>query len=100
VNLPENIELPPAALEGLTPRLQLAYSCWLRGDDLRATLPRKTFYRYRKALLAFGVDLLALRSKAPPSNVFPLRRVIELRPAGVPEWAKGTAAYFEPRRTA
>ncbi|WP_348239907.1 phage/plasmid replication protein, II/X family [Salmonella enterica] len=100
VNLPENIELPPATLEGLSPRLQLAYSAWLRGDDLRVTLPRKTFYRYRKALLEHGVDLLALRPKEPSSNVFPLRRVIELRPAGVPEWAKGTPLYFEPRRTA
>jgi II/X family phage/plasmid replication protein len=98
VNLPENVELPPAVLEGLPARLQLAYSAWLRGDDLRATLPRMTFYRYRKALLPHGVDLLALRTKDPQSNVFPLRRVIELRPAGVPEWAKGTSAYFEPPR--
>lgn len=100
VNLPENIELPPDVLEGLPARLQLAYSAWLRGDDLRVTLPRKTFYRYRKALLAHGVDLLALRPAEPKSNVFPLRRVIELRPAGVPDWAKGTSLYFEPRRTA
>lgn len=98
LNLPENIELPPAVLEGLPARLQLAYSAWLRGDDLRVTLPRKTFYRYRKAMLAHGIDLLALRPKEPTSNVFPLRRVVELRPAGVPDWAKGTAAYFEPRR--
>lgn len=98
VNLPENIELPPDVKEGLPARLQLAYAAWLRGDDLRVTLPRMTFYRYRKALLPHGVDLLALRSKEPQSNVFPLRRVIELRPAGVPEWAKGTSAYFEPPR--
>lgn len=98
VNLPENIELPAAVLEGLSPRLQLAYAAWLRGDDLRVTLPGRTFRRYRAELLAHGVDLLALRPSEPKSNVFPLRRVIELRPAGVPDWAKGTPLYFEPRR--
>lgn len=99
VNLPENVELPPATLEGLSPRLQLAYAAWLRGDDLRVTLPRRTFYRYRAELLKHGVDLIAVRP-SQPTNVFPLRRVIELRPAGVPEWARGTPLYFEPRRSA
>lgn len=98
VNLPENIELPPAALEGLPARLKLAYMAWLRGDDLRLTLPRMTFYRYRQALLPHGIDLVALRPKDAATNVFPLRRVVELRPAGVPEWAIGTSAYFEPPR--
>lgn len=100
VNLPENIELPPDVIEGLSPRLQLAYSAWIRGDDLRVTLPKRTFYRYRAELLQHGIDIVSLRTAEAKSNVFPLRRVIELRPAGVPEWAKGTSLYFEPRRSA
>lgn len=98
LNMPDNIELPPAALEGLPARLQLAYSAWLRGDDLRVTLPRKTFYRYRKALLEHGIDIGTLQAREPKSNVIPMIRLIELRPAPVPEWAVGTPLYFEPRR--
>lgn len=100
LNVPDNIELPPAALEGLSPRLQLAYSAWMRGDDLRVTLPARTYYRYRAELLKLGVDIATLRPAEAKSNVVPLVRVLYGTPAGVPSWAHGTPAYFEPRRRA
>ena len=100
MTVPDNIELPPAKLEGLSPRLQLAYAAWLRGDDLRVTLPRATFYRYRADLLKLGVDILTLRPAEAKSNVLPLVRILHGHPADVPQWAKGTAVYFEPRRIA
>jgi II/X family phage/plasmid replication protein len=99
LNVPDNIELAPATLQGLSPRLRLAYSSWLRGDDLRATLPRRTFYRYRKDLLSFGVDLLTLRP-AERRSTLQLVNIINAVPASVPAWAVGTVAYFEPRRVA
>lgn len=100
MTVPDNIELPPAKLEGLSPRLQLAYAAWLRGDDLRVTLPRRTFYRYRADLLKLGVDILTLRPAEAKSNVLPLVRILHGHPADVPQWAKGTPVYFEPRRIA
>lgn len=100
MTVPDNIELPPERLEGLTPRLQLAYAAWLRGDDLRVTLPRRTFYRYRSELMKFGIDILTLRPAEAKSNVLPLIRILHGHPADVPQWAKGTSSYFEPRRTA
>jgi II/X family phage/plasmid replication protein len=100
LTVPDNIELAPTTLEGLSPRLRLAYSAWLRGDDLRATLPRMTFYRYRKELLKVGVDLLSLRASEPRRPTLQLVNVINAVPVSVPEWAVGTVAYFDPRRAA
>lgn len=84
-------------LPGLSPRLQLAYDAWAAGKDLRAMLPARTFYRYRRQLLPHGVDLALVRPRKPESNVVPLRVVLTGTPVQVPAWAKGTPLYFEPR---
>jgi II/X family phage/plasmid replication protein len=86
-------------LEGLSGRLQLAYTSWREGHDLRAILPRRTFYRYRTELLRRGIDIAVQQQRTSPdmSNVVPLRTVLHAYPVGVPDWARGTALYFEPR---
>lgn len=86
-------------LEGLSGRLQLAYTSWREGHDLRAILPRNTFYRYRTELLKHGIDIGVKQERTSPdlSNVVPLRVVLNAVPVGVPDWAVGTPLYFEPR---
>jgi II/X family phage/plasmid replication protein len=96
----DNLELAPAMIEGLKPRHRLVYASWLRGDDLRATLPARTFYRYRAELLEHGVDILTVRPSEPRGASLRLVNIITAVPATVPEWAIGTPAYFEPRRAA
>ncbi len=91
--------LSPEALESLRPALRLAYQSWEAGNDLRKTLSRPTFYRYRKELLPLGVDIATVLPKEV-SNVVPLYRILEAKPAPIPEWAIGTPLYFEPRRVA
>ena len=80
-------------------RLQLAYQAWKTGQDLRATLARNTFYRYRTELLKHGIDIAVQQERTGPdlSNVVPLRVVLNAYPVGVPDWAIGTPLYFEPR---
>lgn len=95
LEISEAAMLRPDQIDGLRPRLALAYQSWRAGHDLRQLLPRKTFYRYRKELLAFGVDI-ALQRPRVESNVIPLRVVLHAYPASVPEWAKGTPLYFDP----
>jgi hypothetical protein len=56
---------------------------WRDGADLKKRLSTATYYRYRKELLKYGVDI------AVPSNVTRLRsrvEVITLSPAVVPTW--------------
>lgn len=88
-------------LKELKPRLKIAYQEWQAGYDLRAIYKPRTFYRYRRELLdALNLDILipSGNTPEPPSNVVPLRIVLEARPMQVPEWARGTPLYFEPRQ--
>jgi II/X family phage/plasmid replication protein len=103
LNIAEADMIEPSKVEGLSGRLQVVYQSWSDGHDLRRMLTRPTFYRYRAELLAHGVDIALppgggkFRDADKPSNVVPLRLVLEARMVGVPDWATGTPLYFEPR---
>lgn len=85
LELSEDMTVPVELEEQLSPALRMAYNSWKTGQDMRAILPRRTFFHYRKKLLvALGVDISVPQ---PKSNVVPLRRVLELRPAQTPSWA-------------
>ena len=73
-------------LDTLPPRLRLTYQAWLNGDDLKTVLSRPTFYRYRKQILQYGVDISS-KSPKEKNNVIPLIRVLEAKPVGIPDWA-------------
>ena len=73
-------------LDSLPPRLRMVYQTWLNGDDLKQILPHNTFYRYKKALREFGIDI-STKSPKEKSNVIPLIRVLEAKPVGIPDWA-------------
>ena len=80
-------------LDTLPPRLRLTYQAWLNGDDLKTVLSRPTFYRYRKQILQYGVDISS-KSPKEKNNVIPLIRVLKAKPVGIPDWAyeKGLVA--------
>lgn len=90
-------KLDDAVFESLTNAQRTAYLSWLAGHDLRQVMSIRSFYRLRAKLLPHGVDIATLIPKET-SNVVPLVRVLEAVPAPVPDWAIGTALYFEPRR--
>lgn len=90
-------KISAALLGELRPSLRVAVQAWEAGADLRASLSRATFYRYRAELLPHGIDLATVLPREN-ANVVPLVRVLEAVPASVPEWAEGTALLFEPRR--
>lgn len=97
LTLSEVSMLDADVIEGLPPRLQAIYQAWRDGHDVRAMFKSvRTFYRYRAKLLPLGVDL-AVKQPREESNVVPLRVVLHARPVGVPDWARGTPLYVEPR---
>lgn len=85
-------------IESLPTRYKLVYQSWRDGHDLRTILTRPTFYRHRRALLAYGVDIAIKqdRKDAEASNVVPIRVVLVGKPVTVPEWALNTPLYFQP----
>jgi len=89
---PENLlEIPKFA--------RTTYRLWLLGDDVRQYVSKAKFYKDRKALLEMGIDISVPKPVDNENiNVVPLKRVLELKPAGIPEWAYGTNLVFEPRK--
>lgn len=90
--------MPSEVLDELPGRLVGVYEAWRQGHDIRAIYSRATFYRYRKELLEYGINI---ENPSPPAvqdavNIVPLNRVLEGRLAEVPEWAQGTSLYFDP----
>jgi Phage X family len=74
--------LDPLAVEAVPASARLAYAAWLKGEDVRALLPRRTWYRHRKTLLnAASIDIAEVRHTA---TITPIVRTIELRPAVEP----------------
>jgi II/X family phage/plasmid replication protein len=73
-------------LDSLPPRLRLTYQAWLNGDDLKQILTKPTFYRVRKEMEKYGIDI-STKSPKEKNNVIPLIRVLEAKPVGIPDWA-------------
>lgn len=67
--------------------VQSTYQHWRQGVDLRNLLPHNTFYRHRKILLEYGIDINATHLAPEHNNVVPLIRIIEAVPVANPAWA-------------
>lgn len=67
-----NLELPDQAprleMSDMPRHLRLPFMQWAQGDDLRALYPKPTFYRYRKLILGWGVDI-AVPPEAPMTHI-------------------------------
>lgn len=88
LDMSNNFKLSSTITDGMPTGLRLAYFAWLSGIDLRAELPKNTFYRYRRKLKEHDIDIALIRdSDKAADNVIPLIRVLEAEPVGIPDWA-------------
>lgn len=92
------LELAPDVLASLKPALRMVYMAWHAGADLRTAHSKTAFYRYRSQLLGYGIDIATVQPRELSHRS--IAQVLIARPAEVPEWAKGTPLFFEPRRPA
>ena len=69
-------------LDSLPIRLRSTAALFLSGRDVRACVSRATFFRYRKALLDYGIDI----SDECPSQIKSVVRVVEIQPVVAPDW--------------
>ena len=95
INMSSQVTLPLNIQTDLPPRLLGVYILWRGGHDLRSIYPRNTFYRYRREMLPYDLDIGVIQAVAH-DNVIPLVRA--LRPEGisaVPSWALGTSIYWQ-----
>ena len=84
-----NAVLPSAAVARLPRHLRASYALWLEGHQVREHLSRAQFFRQRKQLLSYGIDITSAPEREA-CQVIPLVRLIEARPKAVPQWAIGT----------
>lgn len=94
LQLSENMPLDNDVRDSLPNSLKLVYSAWARGEDLRQMYSKAQFYKRRKQLLEYGIDISILQDKEEQSNVVPMIRYLEAVPMGIPDWAyqKGLVA--------
>ncbi|WP_027710287.1 phage/plasmid replication protein, II/X family [Zooshikella ganghwensis] len=90
-----NVTLTSEEIMKLPRAVQSSYMLWQQGAHLREILPASTFRRHNKLLKAFGIDLDLPVKKPDTSNVVPLIRVLEAKPAGVPDWAYKEKLVFQ-----
>lgn len=100
LNLNSQMPILGPDLDKLPAHLRSTYQHWWTGFDVRSVVSKATFYRHRRELLSFGIDIAMRRPAQPLPAVAQLRQVLEAKPAGVPTWATGTTAFFEPRALA
>ena len=69
-------------LDSLPFRLRVPAAAFLSGRDVRALMSRATFFRYRKALLDYGIDIADER----PAQITTVVRQVEIVPLVAPDW--------------
>lgn len=72
--------------QALPSRVLPTYTMWLDGHNVVDLLSKSKFYRDRKELLSYDIDISLCRPSGKPSNVVSLIRVLEAKPATLPEW--------------
>lgn len=87
IEMNQQIALSTEKEHDLPQRLRSTYILWKSGVDLRTTLSKATFYRHRKDLYEHGIDITLRQESLDQSNVIPLVRVLEAKPASIPTWA-------------
>lgn len=95
LELSDTVRLGDEQISGLPGKLVAVYDAWRAGRDLRQLYCRRTFYRYRKQLLEFGIDIARVRPRVVQVEAEyvggePLRALLTEPGVEPPEWAKGT----------
>lgn len=67
--------------------VQATYFMWKTGVSCRELLSKTQFYRHRKILKSYDIDINFPPHNIENNNVIPLLRVVEAVPVDIPQWA-------------
>lgn len=82
------IENDAEFIDALPARLRVIAAAFLSGRDVRSLMSRASFFRHRKALLEYGVDIADER----PEKLNVSIRTINIEPVAAPDWYWSKAA--------
>lgn len=92
----DTMRLTDEAAHNLPHRLMTVYDSWRAGRDLKAELPERTFYRYRRELKALtGIDIARVQPRlVVAENEYlggePIGPILRGAGVPIPQWAVGT----------
>lgn len=75
-------------IDALPQKLRVTAAAFLSGRDVRSMMKKTCFYKYRKALLDYGIDIADER----PAQLNIKIRTVEITPVVAPEWYWKVAA--------
>jgi len=87
IDMSEQIALSDKNKMRLPNKLRSTYTLWIEGHDLRDMLSKSAYYRHRADLKAYGINIDLRPESVQKSNVVPLIRVLEAKPAEIPYFA-------------
>lgn len=85
LKMTEKLKLTHAEFEKLPKPLRKTYAIWQSGNHPIEFISKATFYRHRKDLLEFGIDI-SNPFATDKTNIIPLIRVLEAKPVETPDW--------------
>jgi II/X family phage/plasmid replication protein len=87
IQMTDQIQLSTDVTNNLPNKLVATYTLWNEGHDLRNMMSKATYYRQRKALMEYGINIDLMPCKASTTNVVPMFRILEAKAATIPQWA-------------
>ncbi|ECK2138239.1 Replication-associated protein G2P [Salmonella enterica subsp. enterica serovar Enteritidis] len=100
LEMSQNTLLSDKVIRELPRHLQSTYLLWKQGANMRDILTEPTYFRQRKQLLAYGVDINFYCESPDSNNVIPLVRTLEAKPAEIPAWMYEKGLIFDYNRPA
>lgn len=86
LDMSEQIELSSEQMKKLPSKVLGTYMLWKAGHDLKEMLANGTYYRHRTDLMELGIDINIRCDRRDDSNVIPMIRVLEAKPAAIPSF--------------
>ena len=88
IDMSTQVNLTDDKIECLPKRIRGTYLLWKEGFNVQTALSKATFYRHKKELNRYGVDIsLPNPSARDRNNVIPMMKIIDLKPASLPDFA-------------
>ncbi len=87
IEMTDQIALTDESMMNLPNKLKSTYTLWVEGHDLRNMLSKSAYYRHRSELKEFGINIDLRPESTRKSNIVPLIRVLEAKPACIPNFA-------------
>lgn len=87
IEMSEQIALTDDRLMAIPNKLRMTYRAWSDGYDLRDMMSKSAYYRHRAELKEHGINIDLRPESTRKSNIVPLIKVLEAKPASIPEFA-------------